>query len=185
MTDIPESTAARMQLEDDVGEALIAVGLYTACFEAMTFGFREKMRTYIDLHDRKSRAAFERACEGADRTAQFCGPRLVARGVLAADDLTAIVRIRRRRNEYAHEGFRRIRQVKLAEMDADLDAMYDIARRVQYWTIESSAETRAGFPPGVNVSFVVEPTLLTNLVREIASTIVATRFRRVGEGQGQ
>jgi hypothetical protein len=65
MTDVGSVSSATRRLEDDVGEALIALGLYTACFDAMTFAFRHKMVTYIDLHAAPWRPEFDEACETA------------------------------------------------------------------------------------------------------------------------
>lgn len=186
MTGPGDMSPATREFENGVIEALIALGLYTACFEAMTFACRDRMGTYIDLHANAWRPAFDAACRTAEKTFEFCWPHLVALGVVPAEHLAQITRMRQRRNDYAHNGFSRIPKLRLSELQTDIDLMHEITNLVLYWRIEGSAEALAAdFPPGLRASFTVDPIRATSLARRVATRFVATRLSaRVGQQTG-
>jgi hypothetical protein len=49
------------ELEAAVGEGLVALGLYAACFESMVLAFRATMHEYLKAHEPRSLPAFSQA----------------------------------------------------------------------------------------------------------------------------
>lgn len=118
-----------------VGQSLIAIGLYTVSFESMVLSFRGRMYAYLRLHDPGSLKAFLKACNTADKTFKFCAPKLVGRGVLQQTDIDALKAMRERRNMFAHEGYNEMMSLTISDVEADVQLMYGITRKVELWRL--------------------------------------------------
>jgi hypothetical protein len=167
---------ATAQLENSAGEALIAIGLYSACFDAMTLAFKLKLRTHIQLHEpHVSLDDFDKSCRFSAGRFAYCGPRLVELGVISQADFDAVDELRDRRNKYVHESPYHILTLTLSDIDEDLRLMARITSDVQYWSISGSEETKMF--PGMRASLHPEPSVVTNLVRRIARNLVEAHLR--------
>ena len=118
-----------------VGQSLIAIGLYTVSFESMVLSFRGRMYEYLGLQEPDSLKAFLKACNNADKTFKFCAPRLVDLNVLQQTDVDALKTMRQRRNTFAHEGYNKMMSLTISDVEADVQLMYGITRKVELWQL--------------------------------------------------
>ena len=125
------------KLVSAVGQSLIAIGLYTVAFESMVLSFRGRMYEYLGLHDTGSLKVFLKACNTADKTFKFCAPRLVNLCVLQQTDVNALKTMRQRRNSFAHEGYNEMMSLTISDVEADVQLMYGITRKVELWRLPS------------------------------------------------
>lgn len=171
-------SASSDRLEDVVGEGLVALGLYVACFEAMVLAFRAKTYEYLLAHDPDAVPLFLSACKTAHRTFEFCGPRLVWLGAIDQPDYDSLNEIRERRNELAHEGYNHVFTLKLADLDDDLRQINRVTVRTSNWQVARGPHSPTEDPSVVRtVKASVSPALTTNVVRQVAEQVVWCRLR--------
>lgn len=128
---------AANKLENSIAQGLMAIGLYTVNFEAMALCFRAKMYEYLQEHDPSAINHFLKACDTAFKTFEFCGPRLVTLNVITSDEFDNLTAMRKRRNLYAHEGYKEIIGLTLSDIDTDVQIMFAITSKVHQWSVPS------------------------------------------------
>ncbi len=162
-----------------LGEGLISLGLYGACFEAMVLAFRSKTQEWLLEYEPGRLEAFGAACKTAHRTFEFCGPLLVRMGVLQESEYDSLSEIRERRNELTHDAFDHVVTLRLDHLREDLDQMDRITARVVNWRFDAGPHsTRRAIAVGDSVPFTVNARVVTYLFRELAEDLVLRRFRQ-------
>lgn len=160
---------AANKLENSVAQGLMTIGLYTVNFEAMALCFRAKLYEYLQEHQPSAIRKFLRACDTAFKTFEFCGSRLVLLNVITNDEFDSLADMRKRRNLFAHEGYNEVLGLTLSDIDADVQAMYSITKKVNEWIVPALSPK----PVPSSVSFTISPTFFPGFVSQVARQVVA------------
>lgn len=161
------------QLQNTVGQSLMAIGLYTVAFESLVLTVKDQMQGYLTRNEPATLKKFS-SLDTSNNTLKFCEPRLVQQGVLDTSDMNALVRIRQRRNKMAHEGYNNTFELTVADIDDDVAFMFRIARKVESWR----QATRQPNPDG-STSFHVAPSIF-GLYLQISQELARTKLSVVG-----
>ncbi|KUM05059.1 hypothetical protein KIF53_19245 [Chromobacterium subtsugae] len=121
------------QLQNTIGQSLLAIGLYTVAFESLVLTVKDQMQGYLASNEPTSLKKFYGSLGTANNTLKFCEPRLVQHGVLDTREIELLSRVRQRRNQMAHEGYNNTFTLTISDIEDDVDAMFKIARKVENW----------------------------------------------------
>jgi hypothetical protein len=167
-------------LENDaaLGEGLISLGLFGACFEAMVLAFRSKTQEWLIEYEPARLDKFYVACRTAYTTFEFCGPVLIANGAMSESDFLSLSEIRERRNELTHDAYNHLVTLRLADLASDLNQIDRITTRVVNWRFEPGPyASRPVLAVGESKQFTVNARVITYLFRELAEDLVHRRLR--------
>lgn len=159
------------RLVNSVGQSLLAIGLYTVAFESLVLAAREQMQAFITKHEPNAKNAFDTSLSTSNNTLKFCEPWLLEHGVLEKTELAELAAIRRRRNEIAHEGYNKMLQLTVADVEPDVRTMLSITAKIQNWR----QATRPDNPDGSR-SFYLAPSIF-GLYLQVAKELAATKLQ--------
>lgn len=155
-----------------IGQNLVAVGLYTVAFESMVLTFRAQMHGYLSRNDPPRIDEFvNKACKTADKTFQFCEPRLVQAGVLDQEEIATLATLRKRRNTMAHEGYNKMFTLTVKDIEDDVTLMLRTSQKVEQWNQVIRAPNSDG-----SVSFSVSPSIF-HVYLSVAQELACTKLR--------
>ena len=119
-----------------MGSSLLAVGLYTAAFEAVVRIFRVGVAEHIELKDadREGQQVRLHEAKRAVDAIRFCGQYLVQRSVATEDDIWFLQKARVQRNRLVHAAIdSAFVAPKIADVSQDISRMISIAGSVERW----------------------------------------------------
>src|SRR5690242_19510779 len=96
------------RLVNSIGQSLLAIGLYTVAFESLVLAAKEQMQGFLTRCQPNALKAFYGSLGTSNNTLKFCEPHLLANGVLQHVELDELIRLRRERNQMAHEGYNKM-----------------------------------------------------------------------------
>lgn len=162
------------QLQNTVGQSLMAIGLYTVAFESLVLTIKDQMQGYLIRNEPATLKKFYGSLGTSNNILKFCEPRLVQQGVLDTSDMNTLVRIRQRRNKMAHEGYNNTFELTVADIYDDVAFMFRIARKVESWRQATRQPN-----PGGSTSFHIAPSIF-GLYLQISLELARTKLSVVG-----
>jgi hypothetical protein len=160
---------AANKLENSIAQGLMTIGLYTVNFEAMALCFRAKIYEYFQECEPSTIKQFLKECDTAFKTFEFCGPRLASLNVITNDEFDSLTDMRKRRNLFAHEGYNEVIGLTLSDIDADVQVMYSITKKVNRWVVPALSPR----PVPKSVRFTISPEFFPGFVSQVARQVVA------------
>ncbi|WP_175044538.1 hypothetical protein [Burkholderia lata] len=157
-------------LINNIGQNLIAIGLFTVAFESMVLTIRAQTYGYLCKNDPTSLPAFDKACDTADKTLKFSAPMMCRAGVVEEIELDTLSRIRQRRNKMAHEGYNQMFTLKIKDVEEDVKLMLKISAKVERWCQSTQERTT-----GKLVPFSVAPSIF-GLYLSVAQDLACTKL---------
>ncbi|OXI42453.1 hypothetical protein [Burkholderia aenigmatica] len=157
-------------LANNIGQNLIAIGLFTVAFESMVLTIRAQAYGYFCKNDPTSLSAFDKACDTADKTIKFCAPVMRKARLVDEVEIDALARVRQRRNKMAHEGYNHMFTLKVKDVAEDVELMLKISAKVEQW--------RQLIPeplPDGRVPFSVSPSIF-GLYLSVAQDLACTKL---------